>query len=90
MRPSLENGEMSRYCFALLRALLCPAVSLLLTVKRLEKVFDANLALAFTESFTVHAPEFLVVTFPLFMVHAPETDHVLTPVEFVVAIAEVV
>jgi hypothetical protein len=31
-----------------------------------------------------------VMTVPLFMVHAPETVHVLTPVEFVVAIAEVV
>ena len=44
MRPSREETELLRHATALLQALL-------LTVKRFEKVFDANFALAFTEVF---------------------------------------
>ena len=44
MRPSREETELLRHATALLQALL-------LTVKRFEKVFDANLPSALTEVF---------------------------------------
>jgi hypothetical protein len=37
----------------------------------------------------VQLPEALVLIFPLFNLHAPDTDHVLLPVELVEAIDEV-
>jgi hypothetical protein len=48
-----------------------------------------NLPFALIFNFTVQDPEDLVVTFPLFKVHAPETDHTFVPVEFEDAITEV-
>ncbi len=54
-----------------------------------EKVFAANLPFLIILIFTVQLPEALVLIFPLFNLHAPDTDHVLLPVELVEAIDEV-
>jgi hypothetical protein len=55
----------------------------------LDAVLAVNFPFALIDNFTVQEPDDLVVTFPLFRVHAPETDQVFVPVEFEDAIAEV-
>jgi hypothetical protein len=54
-----------------------------------EKFFAPNFPFFITFIFTVQLPEALVLIFPLFNLHAPETDHVFFPVELVEAIDEV-
>jgi hypothetical protein len=48
-----------------------------------------NFPFALTANFTVHEPEDLVLTFPLFNVQDPATDQDFVPFELDDAIAEV-
>ena len=63
--------------------------ALLAMVSFLDAVLAEYLPCAFRTSFTVHVPEALVVTFPLFKRQEPDTDQIFAPVELVEAIVEV-
>ncbi len=55
----------------------------------LDAVLLMNFPFALTVNFTVHEPEDLVLTFPLFNVQDPATDQDFVPFELDDAIAEV-
>ena len=55
----------------------------------LEAVLLENFPFALITNLTVQTPEAFVVTFPLFSVHEPDTDHAFVPVEFDDAIVDV-
>ena len=63
--------------------------ALLAMVSFLDAVLAEYLPCAFRTSFTVHDPEALVVTYPLFKIQEPDTDQIFAPVELVEAIVEV-
>ena len=69
--------------------ILYPRKYLFLTANLLEKVLEVNSPFAFTKSFIVQNPEFLVVILLPFNEHEPETDQTLVPRETVSAIDEV-